>query len=282
MTSTTLDSIPARATVTAAVRPVVHPVSLRRAAVSEWIKLRSLRSTLITLAAGFACLAGIGILVSASIAHQWPTTPPADRATFDPVAAALDGAGIAQLAVGVLGVLVVTGEYATGMIRATLTAVPTRLPMLWAKSLVFGAVTLVTMAIAALIAFFGSQAALSSQHIQTTVTAPGVFRAVIGSALYLTVVGLIGVALGALIRNTAGGISALFAILLLVPEVIKVLPASIYRDIAPYLPSNAGQAVMTVHTSGGSLSPWTGFAVLCAYAAVGLAAAAYLLKRRDA
>lgn len=282
MSSTTFDPIPARATVTAAVRPVVHPVSLRRAMASEWIKLRSLQSTVITLTVGFVGMAAIGVLVAASIAHQWPTTPAAQRQGFDPVAAALAGASIAQLAVGVLGVLVFTGEYATGMIRSTLTAVPARLPMLWAKSLVFGAVTLAAMAVAAFVAFFGAQAALSSQHIQTTITAPGAARAVVGAALYVTVVGLTGVALGALIRNTAGGIATLFAILLLLPQIIRVLPTSISDDISPYLPSNAGQAVMSVHQQLYMLAPWTGFAVQCGYAAVALAGAAYLLKRRDA
>ncbi|HEY3872125.1 MAG TPA: ABC transporter permease [Actinocrinis sp.] len=274
--------IRSRETVTAVVRPVVHPVSLRRSVVSEWIKLRSLRSTVIVMAVSFVAMAGIGILIATSIAHQWPTMPAAQRQGFDPVGTALSGYNIAQLAAGVLGVLVVTGEYATGMIRSTLASVPRRLPMLWAKSLVFGAVTLAMTTAAAFIAFFGSQEVLSAQHIQTTITAPGVFRAVVGAALYLTLVGLTGVALGALIRNTAGAISTLFAIILLLPQVVGVLPQSIANDILPFLPSNTGDALMSVHRLDHMLSPWTGFAVLCGYVVVGLAGAAYLLKRRDA
>lgn len=279
MSTTTLSASTATAP---AARTEVHPVTMRRVLASEWIKLRSLRSSKITLAVSFLLMAGVGILVGAVTASQWSTMAPGDKASFDPTVAALRGHMFAQLAIGVLGVLVVSGEYATGMIRATLTAVPTRLPMLWAKTLVFGAVTLVTMTVAALIAFFGAQAVLSSQHLQTTISATGVLRSVLGAGLYLTVVGLIGVALGGLLRNTAGAIATLFGVLLLLPVLFDLLPSSIRTHITPYLPSNAGDALLSPHQQSGSLTPWTGFAVMCAYAAVALVGAAFALKRRDA
>ena len=266
--------------------PVAHvrvqPVTMRRVLVSEWIKLRSLRSTRITLLVAFLLMTAVGILYSAVTVNQWSTMSAGDKASFDPTLAALRGHMFAQLAVGVLGVLVVSGEYATGMIRASLTAVPKRLPVLWAKSLVFGAVTLVTMTIASLIAFFGSQSVLTSQNLQTTISASGVLRSVLGAGLYLTLVGLIGVALGALMRNTAGAISTLLGTLLLLPVMIDLFPSSIRSDISQYLPSNAGEALLSPHQQVGYLAPWTGFAVMCAYAAAALIGAAFVLKRRDA
>jgi ABC-type transport system involved in multi-copper enzyme maturation permease subunit len=265
-----------------ATRTAVHPVTLRRVIASEWIKLRSLRSTRITLLVGFVLMAGIGILTGAIQMSQWASASAGDKVGFNPVDTALRGYNFAQLAVGVLGVLLVSGEYATGMIRATLTAVPKRLPMLWAKSIVFGAVTLVTMTIASFIAFLGTQPLLTSHHLQTTLSAPGVLRAVIGGGLYLTVVGLIGVGLGALLRNTAAAITSLFGLLLLLPVLFDLLPSSVRTHITPYLPNNAGAALLSAQQQSGSLSPWTGFAVMCGYAVAALGGAAYVLKRRDA
>jgi ABC-type transport system involved in multi-copper enzyme maturation permease subunit len=168
------------------------------------------------------------------------------------------------------------------MIRATLVAVPKRLPVLWAKSTVFGAVALVTMTIASFIAFFATQAVLSTHQLQTTISQPGVLRAVIGSGLYLTVIALIGVAMGTLLRNTAAAITAVVGLLMLLPALIDLLPSSISQHILPYLPSRAGSALISVHQQAGALSPWTGFAVMCGYAVVAMAGAAYVLKRRDA
>jgi len=263
-------------------RAEAHPVTLRRVLASEWIKLRTLRSTRITLAVGLVLMAGIGVVVAAVIASRWNSLGADEQASFDPTYSAMQGHVFGQLAIGVLGVLVVTGEYATGMIRATLAAVPKRLPVLWAKSIVFGAVTLASSTIASFVAFFGAQAVLTPHHLQTTISASGVLRAVVGGGLYLTVVGLIGVTLGALVRNTAAAITTLFGVLLLLPVLIDLLPSSVSDHITKFLPSNAGDALLHVHQQSGTLAPWTGFAVMCAYAVAGLAAAAYLLKRRDA
>jgi ABC-type transport system involved in multi-copper enzyme maturation permease subunit len=249
---------------------------------SEWIKLRSLRSTVWTLLAAMLILVGIGMLFSYIFATHYAGMPPERRASFDPVRAPLNGFFLAQLAVGVLGVLVITGEYSTGMIRATLGAVPTRLPVLWAKALVFGLVTLVLMVIASFLAFFGGQLMLSTHHLQTTISAPGAVRVVVGTALYLTVVGLLGLAIGAILRNTAGGIATLFGLLLVLPVISDLLPTSWSNDISPYLPSNAGQDLLVRHQAANTLAPWTGFGLFCLYAVVGLIVAAILLRRRDA
>jgi ABC-type transport system involved in multi-copper enzyme maturation permease subunit len=257
-----------------------HHVTQGRVLVSEWIKLRSLRSTVYTLLAAIVMTVGLGILFSGVIANRWAQLDPPERAHFDPTGVSLRGVFLAQLAIGVLGVLLISGEYSTGMIRATLAAVPKRLPVLWAKAGLFGVVAAVLMIAASFVAFLGGQALLGSHS--TTLAAAGVARAVVGAGLYLTVVGLLGVGLGFIIRNTAGAIATLFGLLLVLPVLGAVLPSSWAKHIVPYLPSNAGQAVISVHQAPGDLAPWTGFAVFCGYAAAVIIAAAILLKRRDA
>jgi ABC-2 type transport system permease protein len=147
---------------------------------------------------------------------------------------------------------------------------------------VFAVVAFVTMQIAAFIAFFGGQAAFSSKHLDVSISDPGVLRAVIGAGLYLMLVGSFGLALGALIRSTAGGIATLFGLLLVLPIIVNFLPSAWSDKINKYLPGSAGQALMSVVRDHNSLSPWVGFAVFCGYVAVALAAAGFLLVRRDA
>jgi hypothetical protein len=154
--------------------------------------------------------------------------------------------------------------------------------VLWAKLLVFAAVTFVVTTLSSFMAFFGGQAFLSSQHIQTSLSAPGVLRAVIGAGLYLTGVGLLGVALGWIIRHTAGAIATLFGLLLVLPALGDALPDNLAPHINPYLPSNAGEQLVSVRRATDMLSPWAGFAVFCGYVVVGIVVAVVLLKRRDA
>ncbi|WP_182906889.1 ABC transporter permease subunit [Microbispora sp. H13382] len=247
---------------------------------SEWIKLWSLRSTVYTLVAAVGTMIGAGMLLCAFMAAQAALPGSPHQALFDPAGAGLRGVSLAQLAVGVLGVLLVTAEYSTGMIRATLSAVPRRLPVLWAKAGVFTVVAAVLMIAASFTAFLGGQAVLGERG--TTLAADGVARAVAGAGLYLTVVGLLGVGLGFILRNTAGAVAALFGLLLVLPTLGEVLPADWGRRVVPYLPSNAGQVIMSVRPAPGELAPWTGFAIFCGYAAVTIVVAAVLLKRRDA
>lgn len=257
-------------------------VTPARVVQSEWTKLRTLRSTLFSLAAAVVFLIGFSILVSSLIAANWPPPDAHDVQTFDPVGVSLAGGFFAQLALGVLGVMLVTGEYSTGMIRATLTAVPKRIPVLWAKALVYGLTCLVLTLLSVFAAFFIGQAILSSKDIEASFGDPGVARVVFGAALYLVGVGLLGLALGALLRNTAGAISALFGLLFVVPVVVHFLPASWNDAIAKYLPSNAGQVITDLHPGPNSLGPWTGLLVFFLYAAVGLVLAGVSLVRRDA
>jgi ABC-2 type transport system permease protein len=260
----------------------VKVVSQSRVIKSEWTKLRSLRSTMWSLLAAFVIVVGLGILISFARASHIERESLHDRLTFDPTAFSLAGSFLAQLAIGTLGVLLMTGEYSTGMVRATFGAVPRRLPVLWAKAIVFALVAFVLMTVAAFIAFFGGQAAFSSKHLDASISDPGVLRAVIGAGLYLTLVGVFGLALGALIRSTAGGIATLFGLLLVLPIIVNFLPGDWSTNINKYLPGSAGQSIMNVLHADDSLSPWVGFAVFCGYVALALAAAGVLLVRRDA
>lgn len=263
-------------------RPAIRVTGVRVLR-SEWIKLSSLRSTRITLLISFMLMAGFGIIAAAATtANGSRTSPTGHNSSFDPVSTVLTGYQFGQLAVGVLGVLVISNEYSSGMIRATLTAVPRRLPVLWSKAVVFTAVTLAVMTAASFIAFYAGMAVLSSHHRAVALSAPGVLRAVTGAGLYLAVIGLLGVALGALLRSTAGAISALVALILLVPLLGSLLGSWFKTHIYPYLPSNAGGDLMAVHHASGTLPPWNGFAVMCGWAAAALALAAYGLWRRDA
>ena len=257
-------------------------VTQARVVVSEWTKLRSLRSTGFSLLAAVVFILGLAVLVTSVTVAHWPPNNAREAAGFDPTSRSLAGIFLAQLAIGVLGVLLITGEYATGMIRATLAAVPARLPVLWAKVIVFAAVTLVVTVPSALAAFLLGQSILEGKNLQTALGDPGVLRAVLGAALYLTVVGLLGLGLGALLRNTAGAISALFGEILVLPIIVRFLPSSWADPIDKYLPSTVGEGVMHVHTDPSALGPWAGFGLFCGYAAVVLLLAAVRLRRRDA
>ena len=259
---------------------VVHPVSQRRVITSEWIKFSTLRSTWITLLVAMAGTIGIGALASWGANSHWSHMSPADIANFSPISQSLFGVNLAQLAIGVLGVLIISGEYATGMIRATLAAVPARLPVLWAKLTVFSGVTLLVSLVSAFAAFFVGQSLLGVHG--TSLGAPHALRAIIGVGLYLTVAGALAMGIGFAIRSTAGSIAAVFGLLLVLPGLGHALPASWQPHILPYLPSNAGSVLFTVHPDAGSLGPWTGFAVMCLWAAAAVGGGALLLKRRDA
>jgi hypothetical protein len=168
------------------------------------------------------------------------------------------------------------------MIRSSFAAVPHRLPVLWAKAGVYAATVLALMLPSAFVAFFVSQAILRDHHVQTTLSHPHVLRAVLGTPLYLTVAGLLGLALGALVRNTAGGIALFAGVMFVLPGITAILPNSWGDSISPYLPLSAGTGLTRIHQDANALAPWTGFALFCGYVAATLAITAWLLLRRDA
>ena len=262
---------------------VALKVTQARVVLSEFTKFRSLRSTVWTLLVAVVLMIGIGALFSAVTASQYHTFGAADRASFNPVSTSLAGSTFAVIAFGVLGVLVLSGEYSTGMIRSSLTAVPRRLPVLWAKLAVFAAVIFPISLIASFVSFFLGEALLSSHHLGVSITSPTALRSVIGVALYMTVAGMIGVALGALFRNTAAGIATFAGVFFVLPPLTELLPTSVRDHLTQYLPSNAGEVLWGgARDLHNALSPWTGFALLCGYAAVLIAAAAWRLRSTDA
>jgi ABC-2 type transport system permease protein len=271
MTTTSLPRYPGRQRVTQA-----------RVMRSEWIKLRTQPSALWSLASAAIVIVAVGVLYSL-LREARPPQGAAAIASFDPVSVSLSGVELAQIATGVLGVLLITSEYATGLIRATLAAVPRRLPVLWGKAVMVTAATVAVTLPAALAAFLAGQEVLGRQHLATSLGHPGVAQAVIGSSLYLAACGLLGLALGAVLRSAAGGISALFGLFFALPIIAGFLPGSWSDDINKYLPSTAGLAITTAHPDlATSLAPWTGLGVSCLYAAVLLGAAALRTRRGDA
>jgi ABC-2 type transport system permease protein len=255
-------------------------VTQARVVASEWTKLHSLRSSRLSLLVAVGLVVGLGLLVPWLSVTNWK--PGTSAADYRAVERSLAGVFLAPLAFGVLGVLVVSGEYATGTVRATFAAVPRRLPVLWAKLGVFTAVTLVLGTIACVLAFVGGQAIFATKHVDASLGDPNVTRAVLGAGLYLAAMGAFGLALGALLRNTAAGIATLTGLLFVVPPIVNVLPGDWSDTIGPYLPGNAGMAMTHVTPDPGELGPWAGFGVLCGYVVVTLAVAAVLLVRRDA
>ncbi len=260
---------------------VAGPVTQVRVVRAEWTKLRALRSTWWCALVAVVLIVGLGAAIAGSGA---PYKISASDTAAGGVTISLVGILFAQLVLGVLGVLAFSGEYATGMIRATLAVVPARLPVLWAKLIVLAALMLPLSLLAAVAEFFVASALESSRGGSAfSLTQPGVLREVVGASLYLTVIALTGVALGALLRRTAAGLSVFAAVFLVVPLVATYLPQNI-KGFAPYLPSNAGGTIWGAGKlfGGHQLSPWTGFALLCGYAVVLIGLAAWRLRRRDA
>jgi ABC-2 type transport system permease protein len=250
---------------------------------SEWTKLRSLRSTAYTLLAMAFLGCGLGILISSGAGEGFPDLTPADRDAFDPTQVSTQSYLAAQLAIGVLGVLVVSSEYATGMIRTSLTAVPRRERLLAAKAAVFAVVALVAGLVVGFGAFLLGQVTLAATGApHTTLGEPHVLRAVAGAGLYLAAIGLLGVAVGALVRSTAGGITVLVAVTLLVPAFGQGLPGEWGERLIRYWPTTAGSRLMTVKSNPDLLAPWVGYGVLCAAVAATLVAAFAVLRARDA
>jgi ABC-2 type transport system permease protein len=261
----------------------VPGVTFPRVVLSEWTKLWSLRSTRWVLAVSFIAMAAPGPIISAVQMARWAHLTLHDRATFNSIDAGVGGWHLAQLGIGVLGVLIISGEYSTGMIRSSLMAVPRRLPVLAAKVLVYAGVAFALMLVATLISYFATQAIVAEHHIQHGLGDPGALRVVIGNILFLTVLGTMCVGLGAWVRNSAGGIAAFVGLIFVLSGVVDILPISIGNAVMPYLPLNAGTAVATFRFDNSHhLSPWGGFALFCGYTLVILLGASITLMKRDA
>jgi ABC-2 type transport system permease protein len=256
-----------------------QPVTLRRVIRSEWIKFWTLRSTWAVLGTAILGMVVLGLVVAYNTRHLTSNLQPNDVAP----SATLQGYYLGQLLIGALGVLFVSGEYSTGMIRSTLVAVPRRLPVLWAKLAVFVAVAAVSMIAVSVVAFLCAQALLSQYRAGFSLSDPGVLRVVIGTGTYLTLVGVIGGALGWIVRSTPGSLVAYFGIMLVLPVLFGEALGNWGRDVAQFLPSQAGASFATSipESPAYSLSPLAGLLVLAAWVILAIAVSAVLLRRRD-
>jgi hypothetical protein len=249
---------------------------------SEWTKLATVRSTMWALVFTVVSTIGLGVLIIALVVGHWAHRSLSEITGFDPLLYSFAGLNLAQLSIGVLGVLVMTSEYGTGVIRLTFGATPQRRVVLGAKVLTFSVVVAVVSLISCVTVFFICQALLATKHAGVSIGDPGVARAVLGGALHMVLVGVIAVGVGAIVRHTAGAVAILFAVLLVIPGLVELLPAPWNNDITLYLPSSAGAAMSAVVRFPNLLAPLAGFGVLLAYAAATIGVASFVLVRRDA
>lgn len=240
---------------------------------SEWTKIRSVRSTVWTLAVTAVLMLGFSALISASAKGTAEGPIPGDQA----IMMSLTGALFASVSMATLGVLVISSEYRTGGIRTSLMAVPKRMSLLTGKIVVFTAISLVVCMVAA-VGSAGLGVAISQPP---SVEMGELARASLGTGLYLTACGLFGLGLGTLVRHTPGAIVSAIALILVLPTVANQLPGAWGRTVAEHFTTNAGQLIVS-GDSNGSLGPWSGFAVYLAWVAVATIAGAVLMQRRDA
>lgn len=267
---------------------------------AEWVKFRTLRSTYVILSVAVIILVGIWSLIALGFSEMIGENDGGGdlERIIDPLIVCIRAVGFAQLAIAVLGVTLVTNEYSTGMIRATLAAVPTRTPVLLAKAVLLVIVTMVVMVPSVFAALFIGDAIVSGSAVTHSLSDPALIRALVGAGLYLALVGLLGMSFGWLLRSAAGAIFAVVGVVLLLPVILPLIQLDWVNDIIDYLPTVAGAAIYEVEVNpimqagiqtafgddlmSSRFEPWTGFGIFAAYAVIGLALSAWFLKRRDA
>lgn len=258
---------------------------LADAARMEWLKLRSLRSTSWSAVVFVLAMLGIGAALLRYYPSHWSHLSAANRAAFDPTSDCFAGMVIGQLAVGIIGVLMMTSEYSSGAIRSTLAAIPDRRLLLAAKALVLGSAALAVGLVTCLLTFAIDQYLVlgSLPSVHTTLTEAAPLRAVLMMGGYTALAGLLGVGIGAIVRHSAGGIAVLAGLLFVVPAILAFTPDSVQYSVGPYLPMTiAENSLSVVKPVAHAMAPWTGFVLLCGYAALVLAVGGWLLARRDA
>jgi ABC-type transport system involved in multi-copper enzyme maturation permease subunit len=269
-----------------ALPPATRRAGLTGSVRSEWTKIRSVRSTLWSILA----MAGIAIGLNAvinyfSITQRWDTMPADEQARIlqSPLSDILAGPmSVAQFAVAVIGVMAISAEYATGMIRSTLQAQPRRLTMLGAKLAVLGALMFVVGEALSFGAFFVGKLVIGA-NVPIELGDPGVLRAVFGAGLYITVLALFSFSFALILRHTAGAITAVLGLLLIVSQLTSLLPGTVGRHIHAWMPNNAGYLILEPHPDPSELlTPWQGLGVFIGWTVLLLLFGAYLLRRRDA
>jgi ABC-2 type transport system permease protein len=240
---------------------------------SEFTKIRSVRSTywsmlLLVLVATAWCA-----VYAIATTRQWPHMSLPDRTSFDPTQDSVIGlALLGQLVIVVLGALMITSEYTTGMIRTSLTVLPRRMTLYWSKLAVFAAVSLVLSLVTSFGVFFLGKLLLAPTHMTMSLSQPAQLRSVLITALYVEVCGLFAYGVGAIVRNTAGALTIAYGFLALLPELLKALPAPVYQAMVRWIPGGDALSVMTSSASGNNpphvFSAWGELAVFTGYAVI--------------
>ena len=254
-------------------------VTFPRVLLAEWTKFRTVRSTKWSLGVATLLVLAFPLIPAFVTLHHWNHGQHVDASALD---IALVGVQIAQLVIAVLGVLTITSEYSTGSIRSTFTAVPKRLPVLWAKLIDSALVSIGLLVPAMLVSFFETQAivgGIPKEHVSLATSS--IARCVLMAPVYVMLVGVFALALGAIVRNTAAGIASFVALFFVLPPLAHVLPGAWQTTTLKYLPLNAGEQMFSLTHGSDSLSPLGGGAVMVVYCAVAIAIAAVLLRRRD-
>jgi ABC-2 type transport system permease protein len=274
-------------------RAAVLPASAGRAGFggtlrSEFTKIRSVRSTYWTLFAMIVITIGISALLSWGRIQDYASQPAFVQAHMAPrirsraTEFSMFGLILGQLVIAVLGALTITSEYSTGMIRTSLTVMPRRGTVYAAKAVVFTLVALVAGLLTSFGSYFLGQAIFATHHLNSSLGQPGVLRAVVGGGLFLAVCGLLSYGIGALFRSTAGAITASVALLFVLFVLSGFLPSSWADHVDKWIPFNAGGAIWENLSGVKMFSPWVGFGVFCAYAAIAVVAGGILFRTRDA
>jgi hypothetical protein len=242
---------------------------------SEWTKIRTVRSTFWTLLITMVITIGLGVLIALGSSSH-----PADD--NDWTAISMSGLFFGQLVIVVFGAMAITAEYSTGMIRTSLTSQPRRATLFWAKTTIVTAVALAVGLICSFVSFFIATSIYSGHDIHVSLSDHGSLRAVFGGGLYMAASALLAFGLGAILRHTAGAITASVGILFILFILVQFLPGSWKTDIAKWIPFNAGMQIIATRPSDDMLSPWGGFAVFAAYAVVAVIGGALVMHNKDA
>ncbi|MCQ4214615.1 ABC transporter permease [Streptomyces longispororuber] len=250
-----------------------YAVTPQRVLHAEWHKLRTLRSTWWTLGLSVALVVGVGLMMG--------STYDGDDANIDTVVFTLFGTQLSQICIAVLGILITASEYANGLVRATMAAVPRRLPVLWSKAAVFTAVAFAVTFATNVGTFLLAQIWLSDTDKALSLTDSGVLGALAGSAAGITLLSLIALGLGALCRSVPAAIGAFIGGVMILPEVLQMISFDPVQSAVKYFPTKSAEALGSITPVADHNGAGTGLVALVLWAAATLAAAALLLKRRD-
>jgi ABC-type transport system involved in multi-copper enzyme maturation permease subunit len=249
---------------------------------SEWIKFRTVNSTIVGIALLFFLTIGFSLLITLVLRAHWDQSTRIDKLTFDPVSTSLVGVFFAQFAVGVIGVLFISAEYSSGSIRTTLAAVPNRVRLVTGKVIVLFGSMFIVCEVVTFVTFLMGQAVFSGVVPTASLSSGSVLRAVILTGVYLALLTLLGFALGLILRQSAASISVFVVILLIVPLISLSFPESWRNDIERFELGNLWTSMASTTTPSHLFTAWSAFAALVIYVVAFLAAGTVLLQTRDA